>query len=176
VPPLLQTDRLSLRPLQPGDAEQLWQVWNDPAVFTYVGTGEVPDLDRVRRGVDHSVAHWAEHGWGPFLVTRGADGEVIGECGLYPVFDDRREDTGEIELGHRYGKAAWGQGYGGEAAGAVMTWARDELHLTELVSIIQEPNIASRRIAESLGFTLGEVRSVQRGDRTVRICWYRWSG
>lgn len=112
--------------------------------------------------------------WGPLLATRTADGAKLGECGLFLVDGDDGVPTGEIELGHRYGREFWGQGYAGEAAREVMRWAAHDLGLTELVSIIQEPNTASRRIAESCGFELAATRERTRGERNYRVCWYRW--
>lgn len=175
VPPPLQTDRLSLRPLRAGDAEVLWRLWDDPEVYAYVGTGDVPGLDRLERGVEAFVRMYAERGWGPLAVARREDGVVIGECGLYPWRQDGVE-TGEVELGYRYGRAHWGQGYGREAAAAVLRWARDELGCNELVCSVQEPNVASRRIAEGLGFRLVALRERRAEGRVWLDCWYVWSG
>jgi len=52
-----------------------------------------------------------------------------------------------------------------------MRWAARDLGLTELVSIIQEPNTASRRIAESCGFELAGTKERTRGERSYRVCW-----
>ena len=170
----LRTPRLILRPVVRADAEVLWALWNDPAVFAWVGDGSVPPLERVQLAASRYEACWSERGWGPLLATRTADGAELGECGLFPVAGDDGVLTGEVELGHRYGREFWGQGYAGEAAREVMRWATHDLGLTELVSIIQEPNTASRRIAESCGFELAETQERTRGQRSYRACWYRW--
>lgn len=170
----IQTGRLTLRPVVRADAEALFRLWNDPLVFAWVGDGSVPSLGHLQGVATRHAGCWSEHGWGPLLAVRTADGVVIGECGLFPVDGDDGLPTGELELGHRYGRESWGQGYAGEAARAVMQWAADDLGLTELVSVIQEPNTASRRIAESCGFKLAEIRDRTRGQQTYRVCWYRW--
>lgn len=170
----LRTARLTLHAIQGSDAEVLWSLWNDPAVFTWVGDGSVPPFERLQAAVDRYAACWANNDWGPLLVTRTSDGAALGAGGLYPVPGDDGDLTGEIELGHRYGTQFWGQGYAGEAAREVMRWAQHDLGLTELVSIVQEQNTASRRIAESCGFELVELRDRTRGERRYRVCWYRW--
>jgi ribosomal-protein-alanine N-acetyltransferase len=174
--PQLRSARLTLRPLRDGDAETLWELWNDPAVYEYVGDGRVRTLAELRVGVERFVAHWSERGWGPFLVTQNTDGQAIGECGLYPVADEAHEDSDEIELGYRYGQQWWGRGYGTEAARAVMDWATNDLGLLALISIVREGNLASRRIAESLGFTIIQERPVENLPTPTRDLWYRWNG
>ena len=173
MPRVLTTARLTLIPLLSATVEQqdaLIEAWNHPEVFRYVGFGRT---GFTREDLDRSLARFGELAdrkpWGPLMVLRTSDGAVLGETGLYPARDDG-VDTGEIELGHRYGPTAWGQGYGFEAAAAIMSWAA-ELGLTELVSIIQEGNIASRRIAEKLGFTLRETRV----KAYANVLWYSWS-
>ena len=174
---VLESGRLTLRPIRAADAETLWTIWNDREVYRYVGHlayGDVPGLDRIQRAARRFEGLWAEQAWGPMTVTRRADGAVVGECGLYPVFDEQGVATSEIELGHRYGRAFWGQGYGREAAGLVMGWATDVLRLDALVSIVNKSNVASRRIAESLGFHLAETREATFEEHTWTDCWYRW--
>jgi len=170
----LRTPRLTLRPVAQADAEMLWALWEDPAVFAWVGDGSVPSLESVQLAASRYEACWVDHGWGPLMAIRTADGAELGACGLFPVAGDDGVLTGEIELGHRYSREFWGQGYAGEAAREVMRWAARDLGLTELVSIIQEPNTASRRIAESCGFELAGTRERTRGERSYRVCWYRW--
>ncbi len=110
---------------------------------------------------------------GPWLV--GAAGVAAqrragaGECGLYPWRQDGRE-TGDVELGYRFGREHWGQGYAGEAARAVLDWASGELGFTELVCVVQEANTASRRIAVDQGQVPGVVAAVARGTTVHVAC------
>lgn len=106
----LRTPRLTLRPVTRADADILWALWVNPAVFTWVGDGSVPSLESVQRATSRYEACWVDHGWGPLMAVRSADGAELGECGLFPVTGDDGVLTGEIELGHRYGRAFWGQG------------------------------------------------------------------
>jgi len=56
-----------------------------------------------------------------------------------------------------------------------MRWAIRNLGLTELVGVIQEPNTASRRLAESCGVEVDGTRVRARGEWSYSVCWYRWS-
>ncbi len=115
VPPPLVTERLVLRPLQPQDGAALWEQWNDPLVWRYVGAGVLPSRERIERGAALLGRMYLERGWSGLLVSRRSDGRVLGECGLYPWRQEGRE-TGQVELGYRFGREHWGQGYAGEAA------------------------------------------------------------
>lgn len=174
---VLESARLTLHPIRAADADTLWAVWNDRDVYRYLGPRafqDLPSLDRVQGGARHLEEWWATKAWGPFVVRRRDDDAVIGDAGLYPVHDGHGGFTTEIELGYRYGKPFWGQGYGREAAGLVMDWAAEVLRLDALVSIVNEQNVASRKIAESLGFRLAETRAETFEGHSCTDCWYRW--
>jgi len=174
VPPPLVTERLVLRPLQPQDGAALWQEWNDPLVWRYIGAGVLPARERIERAAAMLGQMYLNRGWSGLLVSRRSDGRVLGECGLYPWRQDGRE-TGAVELGYRFGREHWGQGYAGEAARAVLDWASGELGFTDLVCVVQEANTASRRIAERLGFCLQDTRHHDVGGVLVHDCWYQWT-
>lgn len=169
MPPPLTTARLTLSRLidaSPAQLDALVAAWDDPEVFRYVGVGRTGFThEDLARGLGRFQELATHVPWGPLLVVRTGDDVVLGETGLYPV-----PGSDEIELGHRYGRFAWGQGYGFEAAAAVMEWVT-ELGLTSLVSIIQEGNVASRRIAEKLGFTLRETKI----EPHATDLWFSWS-
>lgn len=153
MPLPLVTDRLTLLPysaVTDAQLDGLVAAWDDPCVWTYVGAGRDSftraDLDSAMARAQHLLHN-------ELIVVRTEDGAVLGACGLYPARLDGVE-TDEIELGYRFGRTFWGQGYGGEAAAAVMRWGVEERGVTSLVSDIQEPNIASRKIVERLGFSI----------------------
>jgi len=59
----LRTPRLTLRPVAQADAEMLWALWEDPAVFAWVGDGSVPSLESVQLAASRYEACWVDHGW-----------------------------------------------------------------------------------------------------------------
>jgi RimJ/RimL family protein N-acetyltransferase len=59
----------------------------------------------------------------------------------------------EAEVGWRFAKEHWHHGYEYEAARAVLRFAAEEVGLTRVISAIHPDNVASRRLAERLGFT-----------------------
>jgi RimJ/RimL family protein N-acetyltransferase len=80
-----------------------------------------------------------------FLITL-QDGTSIGMVGL----DSGRGDS--PELGYWLGVDFWKQGYGTEAARAVIDYAFETLEIERLLSAARVTNPASRRILEKCGF------------------------
>ena len=160
APPVkLETERLVLRPAVEGDLAALAEVFADPEVMRYIGPGTPWTPKRTAEGLARWTAFWQADGFGMLAVTRREDGRVLGDVGLL-AWDPRSWRPGsraaigpdaEVEIGWRLGRANWGQGYATEAALAVRDWARDELGLERLISLIHPDNAASIRVAEKLG-------------------------
>jgi RimJ/RimL family protein N-acetyltransferase len=148
--PTLETARLRLRPMVPGDVEPLLAVFADPKVMA--AFGEAPfDRVRMQRWVERNLAHQAEHGVGLFSVVHRETGLVIGDCGL-ELMDLAGERV--AELGYDLRSDYWSQGFATEAARAVRDHAFGSLGLPRLVSLIRVGNEASRRVAEKVGMRL----------------------
>ena len=113
---ILETERLSLRPLTAPDAERLFPLLNDPEVMAHWDIPEVDDPDLVRVIVEGQVAeadagkalHWTIH-------TLAGE-EFLGACDLSDI--DRWHKRAEI--GFMLGRGAWGQGYALEAMRSVV--------------------------------------------------------
>ena len=137
----------------------------------YVGGGR----DGFTRGdLDGALERAAEQGTlhDGLLVIRTFDDAVLGVCGLYSASIDGG-DPDETDLGYRYGRLSWGQGYGFEAAAEVMRWAVEERGLKRVGSSVQSPNEASRKILLRLGFTFTETRPVVQ-DPTRTADFFVW--
>ena len=116
---ILETERLSLRPLTVSDADLLFPIMNDAEVMAHWDVPEVEDPELIRIIVASQVSdmgagkafHWA--------IRALTDDAFLGVCDLSDL--DRWHKRGEI--GFLLGRGAWGQGYGQEAMGAVISHA-----------------------------------------------------
>jgi ribosomal-protein-alanine N-acetyltransferase len=79
-------------------------------------------------------------------VDLAASGETIGAAGLQHL-----EGGPEVEVGYRFLKGHWGQGYATESAQASIYFGFDEVGLDRIVAVALETNIASRRVLEKCG-------------------------
>jgi ribosomal-protein-alanine N-acetyltransferase len=92
------------------------------------------------------VAHQATHGFGLWVVEFRGGGEVIGVTGLGHLADGP-----EVEVGYRFLRKHWDNGYATEAARASIEFGLDELGLKEIVAVTLSTNLASRRVMEKCG-------------------------
>ena len=86
--------------------------------------------------------------------------ELIGSGGL--TFNQQQ---GIWELGCNLRRDCWNQGYGTEAAAAILSFAENTLHIHRVMARRAKENTASGRVLEKNGFSF------------VRECWdQKWSG
>ena len=151
---LLYTDRLTLRPVEPGDAPVLHDHWNLPEVRRYLFDGEEVSEGLVEEIVRDSGSDFAERGYGLWAMLSGDT--IIGVCGL------RATDDGQAELLYSLDPGHWGKGLVTEAGRAVLRHAA-AVGVPDVVAETDEANAASARVAQRLGMSASEVRSGPAG-------------
>ena len=144
MPLPLTTERLVLR-LPTLDDLPAWHAIYVDAEEVWYGAPR-SSLDRNREKLTRQIAHFEQHGFGMCTVELAASGETIGSAGLQHL-----ESGPEIEVGYRFLKEHWGQGYATESAQASVDFGFDELGLERIVAVALETNTASRRVLEKCG-------------------------
>jgi RimJ/RimL family protein N-acetyltransferase len=141
---MIETARLSLRPLGIGDLEEVVAMHEDPDVARFNPLSRERAFERVRS----NELQWAERGHGLFAVSDRTTGVFVGRVGLsyWPHFD-------ETELGWTLRRQAWGLGYATEAAAACIGWGFSSLPLPYITAMIRPDNDRSQRVARRLGFS-----------------------
>ena len=156
--PLL-TERLQLRALHGSDLGQLFRLYSDPSVASYVGRHRRAEVEQELR---FDIAHQAEHGWAMWAVLERAGGAFVGACGLRPL-----EMRGpEVELGYDLFPRFWGRGLAGEAARATVGLALGELALGRVIGVVKPAHFASRRVLEKAGLRYVGIRHAY-GERLL---------
>ncbi|HKN93800.1 MAG TPA: GNAT family N-acetyltransferase [Thermoleophilaceae bacterium] len=147
------TERLRLRPWSSAFAEPLAAMNRDPEVMRFIRAGAPLSREESLALSERLSAHWAEHGFGLWAAETRASGEFLGFVGLsHPLwFPDL---AGEVEVGWRLARHAWGHGYATEGAREAVRVAFTTLELRRVVSLIHPENTRSRAVAERLGFAL----------------------
>lgn len=147
--PVLETERLVLRGLEPGDAPTLAAMHGDTETMRYLGGTIEPTLAEAYRRILIYTGHWALHGCGKWAVVEKASGALVGRTGYIDV----PHDWPGLELGWTMAREHWGKGYGTESAIAARDWAFDVLGAQRIVSMIHKDNVASQAVARKIGET-----------------------
>lgn len=142
----IETERLLLRPFVQGDGAALYRINSDPEVVRYVPDtppATVAEAEAILR--DHPIADYARHGFGRWACVLRENGEVIGFCGL------KRLASGEVDLGYRLERSAWGRGLATEGARASLRYGFERLALPVIIGLAMPENLASLRVLEKVG-------------------------
>lgn len=150
--PVLQTERLLLRPHALTDFDDSLSLWSDPATTRHIG-GRPSSEEEVWQRLMRYAGYWALLGFG-FWVVREREGDrFIGEVGfgdgrrgLGPAFD------GAPEIGWATAPALQGRGFATEAVSAALAWNDARTGGGRTVCMIHPDNAASIRVAERAGY------------------------
>jgi len=145
---MLQTARLTLRPLEAGDIAAMHALMSDAEIMAFWDVPEIDDVDLTRAIIE---AQLRDMGLGRALywaMIKRDDGAFVGCC-----------DLSQIDLWHRRGeigfmidKPFWSGGYAFEAMRAVLAHAAEGLELRRLSARVHLGNARSVRLLERLGF------------------------
>jgi len=147
--PELHTDRLVMRGFREDDLDELAAINADPEVTKWVGDENGLSRSETWRRIAYWLGHWELRGLGQWALVRREDGRLVGRAGLL-----RPEGWPGLEVGWLVGREFWGQGYAPEAGRASIEGAREELNADHIISLIEDHNVRSARVAEKLGMAV----------------------
>ena len=142
------TARLSLRHFTLDDAPFVLRLLNDPSFLQYIGDRGVHNHDDAENYLRCGpLASYAANGHGLDAVVLHDGGICIGMCGIV-----RRDTLPGPDLGYAFLPEYTGAGLAEEATRAALKHARDALHFSEMLAIVQPDNAASIKLLHKLGF------------------------
>lgn len=145
--PLL-TPRLKLRPVESGDADDLFAIFSDAQTLRYWSSPPWTALDQAHAMIAADQAALSAGEALRLALERLDDGRVIGVCSLFNLSGQNRR----AEIGYALTRGAWGQGWMDEALRALVAQAFGPWGLHRLEADIDPRNTASARSLQRLGF------------------------
>lgn len=154
APIVLETPRLILRPWLEQDFEPFHALNSDHEVMQYFPKPLSRDeSDALAKRIQSLIA---ENGWGFWAVELKENHQFIGFTGLH----DQPEQfvfSPCVEIGWRFAKQYWHQGYATEAAQACLNFAFDTLALKQVVAFTTASNQPSEKVMQRLGMNFANV-------------------
>jgi [ribosomal protein S5]-alanine N-acetyltransferase len=140
---IMETDRLFLREFMVTDAESLYALNLDTAVLKF--TGDKP-FSSVESAKDFLAGYdaYEKDGFGRWAVIEKFSGEFTGWCGL------KRNEENLVDLGFRFLRQFWNNGYATESAGACLDFGFNRGGLEEIIGRSARQNKASIRVMEKI--------------------------
>ena len=145
----LETERLRLRPFEPGDLEALHGIYSDPSVTRWL-YDDPRTLEETRELLSRKVAGAAVRAEGDWLsaaVVVRASGMFAGDLSLLWASEAHRQG----ELGFAFHPHHQGHGYATEASRPLLEFAFATLGLHRVVGRLEPRNVGSARVLEKLG-------------------------
>ncbi len=138
------TARLRLEPVRSEHAEDLWRLFQDPAVAAWYGTWTFAMAQREAARIADA---WAADGVHKWMAYDRLSGALVGRGGL-----SRAHVAGQdrLEIGWALLRTCWGYGYATEIGRAGLAFAFDELAADEVVSYTEARNMRSRAVMERI--------------------------
>jgi len=145
---ILETERMVMRRLVPGDLDALAALYTDPEIRRYFPEGTLT-REQTREELEWFLNGHPEHPelglWATILKSSGA---FIGRCGLLPWTID---GVDEVEIAYLIAKPWQRQGLGTEAAQALVRHGFETLGLKRLIALVDPENEASIKTAKKAG-------------------------
>jgi RimJ/RimL family protein N-acetyltransferase len=146
----LETERLELRRFTADDVENLVELDGDPDVMRFINGGRPTARAEVENEILPAfLDHYARYaGYGFWAAIEKPTGRFVGWFHFRPA---EGAPPGEVELGYRLRRSAWGKGYATEGSRALIDKGFAELGVQRVVASTMVVNVASRRVMEKAG-------------------------
>jgi RimJ/RimL family protein N-acetyltransferase len=153
MPVFLETGRLVLRQFTWADADNLVELDSDPEVMRFVTGGRATSRAEIVTDFLPAFLSYYERfaGYGFWAAIEKSSGEFLGWFHFRPPPGGQ---PGDVELGYRLRRSAWGQGYGAEGSRALIRTGFTELGAERVVASTMAAHVASRRVMEKSGLRL----------------------
>ena len=146
---ILETERLLLRELTPGDFDAMLAIFGDADTMRYYP--QPYSREMLAAALQRQFKSYAENGYGLWALILKGENTFIGDCGLLHQEVDGAE---ELEVGYHINRQYWGQGFAPEAAKACFDYGFQVLGRNRMISMIRPENLPSRRVAEKNGLRI----------------------
>jgi ribosomal-protein-alanine N-acetyltransferase len=148
---ILQTNRLYLRELTVDDAENFYLLNSDADVIKYTGDKPFESIEKARQFLEN-YKPYQEFGYGRWAVIDKTNEAFLGWCGL--KFSSELQET---DIGFRFFKKYWNQGFATESAKACIHFGFENLNLTKIVGRAMQENTASVKVLEKTGMQFVDI-------------------
>ena len=147
---MIETARLRLRRLVPSDVAVLVELDSDPDVMRFINGGRPTAREEVENEILPAFLDYYARfaGYGFWAAVEKSTGRFVGWFHFRPVVG---APPGEVELGYRLRRSAWGKGYATEGSRALIDKGFAELGVQRVVASTMVVNAASRRVMEKAG-------------------------
>ncbi len=168
--PTLRTERVSLRPMHPLDAEDMYDYARREDVTKYLTWNPHENVGYTKDYLRYIQNRYALGDFYDWAVIDRESRRMIGTCGFTKI--DTVNNCAEI--GYVLNPDFWGREYAPEMARRVLEFGFCELKLHRIEARFMEQNQRSRRVMEKIGMTFEgyhkDLAFIKGAYRTIGVC------
>jgi RimJ/RimL family protein N-acetyltransferase len=150
-----------MRPLSVADAESMYSLNLDPEVLKYTGDKPFGSLEAAHDFLT-SYDQYEKYGTGRFAVIEKTSSKFIGWCGL-----NYSTKKNEYDLGFRFFRQYWNQGFATETAKKCIDYGFDHLGLSGIIGRARKENLASIRVLEKAGMSFRQTFDFEEHEGVI---------
>ena len=154
------SDRLLFRPLTLEDLPLWIPFFNQDEYHRFLGQDiSIPAKERAKVWIDRQVQRKNDGTFGQLAVIEKRSGQFIGVGGII-----HRELYGndDLEITYSLLPEFWGKGYARELAKHFIDYAKTEIEVQSVMSMIHPENEASKKVAEANGLAFDRMAKFMR--------------
>ncbi len=145
-----ETERLFCREMLPSDAEGMFELDSSREVNRYLGNNPIKTIEESHDWIRDIRQQYLDNGIGRWAVILKETGEFMGWSGLKVEFDVNGHER-FYDLGFRFIKRYWGNGYATESAKAFVDYGFNELKIPIINAYADFDNVGSQKVLENAG-------------------------
>lgn len=147
-----KTNRIGFSHWTVDDLKLAAELWGQPEVSHFICANGVFSSEEISSRLHLEVENYKKYGVQYFPIFELSSANLIGCCGLRPYKNEKEI----FEIGFHLKKEYWRQGFGFEAASAMIDYSFTVLHAKELKAGHNPNNIGSKILLQKLGFQYEE--------------------
>ncbi|MFM9985790.1 MAG: GNAT family N-acetyltransferase [Flavobacteriales bacterium] len=148
----LETPRLFMREFEEADAALIFELDSDPEVHRFLGNKPIKEFTQAEEVIHLIRKQYAERKIGRWAVFLKENEQFIGWAGYKLNTEEINGFINFYDLGYRFQKKFWGQGYASESARHLLDWGLKNLDPERIYAMTHKENEASRRVLIKTGF------------------------
>lgn len=144
--PLIETERLYLRPFKIEDARRLFDIYRGPDVLRYISEQPPQTIADVLNHLSDTMKTYPECGFRAMFDKESK--ELVGRCGIVPRLIN---GTVHHSIAYLVAREFWNRGYATEAARKTLEEDVPRLKLKRVVAVVNRDDQAAQSVAKKLG-------------------------
>lgn len=154
---ILETERLSLRPLELSDAEAMFAMDANPNVHKYLWQKPALHIEESIKVIEYVQRQYQENKIGRYATILKETGDFIGWTGIKFVNDHvENGNTNFYDYGYRLNEKFWNKGYATEVTKFWLNYGFTQMNIDNINAYTHAENGASNKVLGRCGMTFME--------------------